>query len=377
MPHEDVIIVGAGISGLSCARRLADQGRRFRMLTESVGGRIVTSADGRVNHGAYFVAEDYRHVLPWVTRGRRISPFRVEFHRAGGRGYFWYTCLRHPRQLWRFFRLAVRFRRHLARFRTRTLQVGQQAALEQDPWLLHLYRQPAEDLIREYRIRSLAAGFISEVLWACAFSTPQQLRAFEFLHFGQYSLWPVHEFTFDVERITRGFADHIELDPVQHLLPGQGTDAHRLVTRSGIAWTARHVVIATPPQVAQRLLHLPAIKRPASAWMFHLVGHLRRDRAHGIENLYSPGSPVFSIDQQTDGSWLFYSPHADPPLDSFFHSHRVLARRHWAPAFHLDGTALLPGQFGHRVWLAGDANVCGLEDAAITGIHAARQILAE
>jgi phytoene dehydrogenase-like protein len=46
MPDCDVLIVGAGLAGLACARRLAQAGVRFRLLeaSDGVGGRVRTDA---------------------------------------------------------------------------------------------------------------------------------------------------------------------------------------------------------------------------------------------------------------------------------------------------------------------------------------------
>ncbi len=69
----DTIIVGAGISGLACAKRLQEYDEDFLLISENIGGRILTSEDGAVNYGAFFVCSDYYHVLPYVTLHSRYS----------------------------------------------------------------------------------------------------------------------------------------------------------------------------------------------------------------------------------------------------------------------------------------------------------------
>ena len=59
---QETIIVGAGIAGLACARRLHDARHPFLMIAENMGGRIQRSRDGAVNLGAYYVRADYTHV---------------------------------------------------------------------------------------------------------------------------------------------------------------------------------------------------------------------------------------------------------------------------------------------------------------------------
>ena len=52
------VIVGAGISGLACARTLFDAGEDFIIISRDVGGRVLQSADGAVPLGAFYVRAD-------------------------------------------------------------------------------------------------------------------------------------------------------------------------------------------------------------------------------------------------------------------------------------------------------------------------------
>jgi renalase len=73
----NVVVVGAGIAGLSCARALADGGARVRVLERGrvVGGRLASKRfDGRYADigAAYLVADDpafTAQVTSWKTRG--------------------------------------------------------------------------------------------------------------------------------------------------------------------------------------------------------------------------------------------------------------------------------------------------------------------
>jgi predicted NAD/FAD-dependent oxidoreductase len=62
------VIVGAGISGLACARPLSDAGEHFTVVSPNIGGRIQQSADGAVPFGAFYVRADYEHVNRFVNR---------------------------------------------------------------------------------------------------------------------------------------------------------------------------------------------------------------------------------------------------------------------------------------------------------------------
>jgi hypothetical protein len=88
MRETDVLIIGAGLAGLSCARALADAGVRVRVLDRStaVGGRCATKPPGpaaaNVDFGPLFVHGDDPEFLAWVeSTGVGLLPgwpFRVE-----------------------------------------------------------------------------------------------------------------------------------------------------------------------------------------------------------------------------------------------------------------------------------------------------------
>ncbi|GAA1581768.1 NAD(P)/FAD-dependent oxidoreductase [Actinoplanes couchii] len=89
----DVVVVGAGIAGLSCARALTEAGARVRVLERGrvVGGRLASKRyDGRHTDigAAYLVADDpdFRaQVTAWQSRGL-IRPWTdtLRVHPGGG-----------------------------------------------------------------------------------------------------------------------------------------------------------------------------------------------------------------------------------------------------------------------------------------------------
>lgn len=75
--HSDVLIIGAGISGLLCATELQKQGKRVCVLDKGrgLGGRMATRrmAGGRLDHGAqFFTVRDaafQRYADEWRSAG--------------------------------------------------------------------------------------------------------------------------------------------------------------------------------------------------------------------------------------------------------------------------------------------------------------------
>jgi photolyase PhrII len=75
--HQRVVVIGAGMAGLTSARILEDQGHEVTVVDKArgAGGRMSTRREGdhRFDHGAqYFTAHDprfLRHVYAWRERG--------------------------------------------------------------------------------------------------------------------------------------------------------------------------------------------------------------------------------------------------------------------------------------------------------------------
>ncbi len=105
-PTEDpVVIVGGGIAGLACARRLYDHGIAARILEagRSVGGRIKTD-----RHDGYLLDRGFQVLQTAYPEARRVLDLsRLDLRRfapgvmirIGGRAYTLADPLRRPRQL--------------------------------------------------------------------------------------------------------------------------------------------------------------------------------------------------------------------------------------------------------------------------------------
>lgn len=372
---QETIIVGAGIAGLACARRLHDAGRPFLMISDNVGGRIQRSRDGTVNLGAYYVRADYAHVNRYVRLGRRIDRLAIERHdRNDGYTYWDRRLLFYLPQGIRFLRLLAQFRRPYENLKQRSVRIGQAAAIWSDPILSGLYHQPASDFIEEHRIGDLARWYLAPGLHGTAFASLRDITAFTLLLGALPVLVGAYEFTPRFDRLVDGFVDAIARDTVT-ALRGHGV-RYQVETSSNGTITTERVVVATPTQMAKQLLGLPAIKRPVSAHMFHIAGTLRDEYQRADIHLFHESDPTLAIAQQADGTVLVGSRERHPDLDRHFANWQVVEHRHWNPAFHLLGDELLECEQGPNLYLIGDHNIVGLEDAYLTGLYAANQIIA-
>lgn len=373
--HVETVILGGGIAGLACARRLHDSQRPFLLITEDVGGRIRASKDGAANVGAYYVRSDYTHVNRFVDRGRRIK--RRQLLRGDADGSFTRSdvpLLLHLPQALRFARLMWTFRRRYEAFKRDCLLVSQAQALRADPLLWDLYHEPASRFVERHRIQDLTRTYLAPAVRGTAFTSVDNLTAFTLLVGVLDFVLPVFEFTFRFDVLTDGFEDALLLDSVTEVTP---TSNHYSVqTRHGSGVTADNVVVATPIDVAARLLDLGPVKSPISAHILLVRGALRPPWAAATVSLFPPGDPILAVARQAAGTAIVSTVSEDPDLARIFSSWEVVEHHRWDPAFHLLGDALLECEQKPGLYLVGDHNVCDLEDACITGIHAANRILA-
>jgi len=371
--HETVI-VGGGIAGLACGRQLHDHQQRFLLITESIGGRLRRSADGTANLGAYYVRGDYTHVNQFVDRGRRIR--RRNILRGIDAESFSNSDLplvMHVPETVRFLRLMREFRRHYASFQRDCLQSSQKAAIEGDPYLASLYRQPAREFVQRHRIETIARTYLAPAIHGTGFTQVDGLTAFTLMVAVLPTVVPMFEYTFRPDHLTEGFEGQLLFGSVASIT--RTDDGYSVHTRDSGTHYAQNVVVATPAAVSATLLDVGPMKRPISARMFLVRGRLLEPWAKTIVTLFPPGDTTFALAKQVDGSTVFCSASENPDFAKYFADWTVVEHVVWDPAFHLVGDELLDCEQGPGLFLIGDHNVCTLEDAYITGLYAANRIL--
>lgn len=367
----ETIIIGAGVAGLGCARQLAKHKRNFLIITENIGGRILTSDDGRINYGAYFVLKNYKHILPFVKLGEKLHPFFVEFHDKRNRYYHLVKMCKYPIQTLRLLAILLRFKSRYEQFKKQCEQNSQKFVIESDKKLKKLYLQSADDFAKEKKIVEIAKKFLSEGVYMCTFLPLSKVSAFDFLRLCLGIMLPAYEFTFLPKKATNEFTAKIKIDTVIKIKDGE------IQTKNGQAYKARHIVIATPAPIAKQLLGLKESKAGSHSYVFHLIGTLKDRWKGGQFELFDSSSDVIFIRKQVDDSYIFYSKSATPELEKYFENPKVIYKKHWEPAFNIIGDELLDCEQGNNIYLAGDHNVIGLEDTYIAGVLAANKILAK
>ncbi len=367
------IIIGAGISGLACARKLHENGKEFLVISKDIGGRILTSKDEKVNYGCYAITENHYYTKYLVKKGRRHIISRMRFHNGSGNyGLYNKRLLTYLPQWIRFLFLVRKFRKNYDAFHKKCETISQAQAIKSNPFLYKLYNQTAKELAQEYRMKNILEDYWSFIIRAFTFSTISEIRAFTFLHLAALVMTPMYEFTYPREEMTKGFGKKIITDSVIQIAKKK---KQYLIKTTNKNFYAKNIVVATPPQISAKLLHLREINKPSNTHMFHVSGRLH-DFLEGSDiKLLADTKGIFAICSQVDGSHLLLSKTRQPKFKKYFSRHRIINYKCWKSALHPAGHFLWECEQDENLYLIGDHNECCLEDAYVTGIYAANQIV--
>jgi len=373
----EAVIVGGGISGLACAKRLCEAQATFRLITDHLGGRMYHSNDGTMNFGATYINEDYRHLLGYV--GRQI-PLRVQdaFFQHGDQ----FTTLfdwRNPRSwpsvcrgVWRL----QEFRQALRGFRKQAERVPQHALRPHYPLIDRYSRQPAEEFIAESGLEVLNTRYASLIVRSTAFAAPSEITALFYLG----SLLPliartwVADFSNTYQQLTARCQERIVLDRV--VAVGRRRGHFEVHTQRGTVYPAKNIVIAAPYLDATLLFPVPRPHRVTSATMLFVRGRRRVLYQHKRIVVFAPSpTGIASIWDQGYGWDQVYALCPQPTLSEIYETHTILQAVTWKTAIVLSDAQWAPLELEPGIYLAGDYNVCGLEDSYLTGLCAAHHIL--
>jgi len=378
----ETIIIGGGIAGLACARRLHDQGREFRLLTDRLGGRMHSLEKALHNFGAIYITSDYRYVRRYVRKGERVRMHRVAFWDNDR-----FITILNPRNcrrakaIARLYRELLNFRRHFNQLRTRSPWVCQAKLLQSDPWLERTVREPATEFVRRHDFNEIDQIFTNSILRSTVFAETDQVNTFYYLACLMPILLPTYiaDFSKTIGKLTAGFSHHISLTKVLSLK--QKRDGLYEVTTDREQLKCRHVVVATPchntrtfcPELDctddDRVCEIPIST-------LHVSGRRRSEFQPGKTAFLPPEHPVTVLMPIGNGGpEILFGHKSDPDLTPFFDEYRITDCVSWKTGIILSGPKWRPLSPRMNLYTIGDYNICGLEDSFLTGLFAANQIL--
>jgi hypothetical protein len=369
----DTIIIGAGVAGLSCAKRLKAKNKKFKVITENIGGRVLESKKGKVEYGAYYIMKNYRYSMKFSKINRRLKKRMISFHsKKQTYGIIDKKLIMHIPQAIKFILILLKFKGHYEKFKKKCEYQPQEEALKSDKYLFDLYKLRAKKFIEDNKITNVIYDFMAEALHGTTFTSIDKLNAFTFLHFSLPLITSTYEVLFEKDKLFGGFKKNIISDLVIKITKNK--DSYLVKTKKK-TYSARNVVVATPPHISKKLLGLRKIKGEVNAHMFHIKGDIKKKWSSSEQSLFSDKNRMLAIAHQLNDTYLFYSKGAHPKFKKYFDKYKIIKHKYWNPAFNLEGSELWKCKQDDNLYLIGDHNVCGLEDALITGLYAANQII--
>jgi hypothetical protein len=368
----ETIIVGAGISGLSCAKLLNEYDKDFLIISKDIGGRILTSEDGTANYGAFFACSDYYHVLKHVTLKSRIKLTDFCFHENDD-SYVLFEpkTIGYILQFIKALKILYKFRKSFRRFRKNSEIISQKTAIENDPFLHELYMQNAIDFVKNHKLQTGTETYFSKSLYSTTFSTIQEMNALSFLQYLLPLITPIYTFNFEKEKMIEPFQEKILNGVVTNIRYKNG---QYKIKFDDTIFYAKNIVLATQIDWSQHVAGVKMTNKPVNTKMLHIKGVPKRIITRKKYQLFSSPSNVQAIANLKDSTYLLYYKHESPPLKNFFLNPQIIARKSWDPAGTINGHILIESNRGNNMYLIGDFNVAGLEESYITGIYCANQI---
>lgn len=372
----ETVVLGGGVAGLSCARKLAAEGREVMLLTDRLGGRMHVSRAG-MNLGAAYVTPDYRHVGAFVDQAERIYLHDCRFWDRDRfiTVYDPHNLVCRAKSLARLYAWVIHFRHRLNRMRDRCVHMCQREAMLADPLLRELVEMNAVDFVRREGLEELTEVFCGPLFASTLFVDWYDANAFYYLANLFVIVLPTFtaDFANTAQRMVRGIEDRVVMERV--VAVDEGRAGWEVRSETGRTVAATNLVVAAPTRNVDGLVDVPNTSRNIPFCTVIARGTRRES--------YHPGAVVFlraedhairCLWPQRDGSDIIYSPTAAPDLSQYYSDYVIEEAVQWKTAVQLADAKWRPLNPRDRLFTIGDHNICGLEDSFLTGVFAANRI---
>ncbi len=366
------MIIGAGLSGLGCAKHLHESGKKFKIISEDIGGRVKTSPDGETNYGAYYMTADCKYIMPYLEKTGRVRFSNSHLHNGKDHYHvFSPRAIKHIPAGLRLIKDLREFRKHLLKFRKESLNRPRKELIEADPLMKKYYHQKAAEYIKERNLEPLTKEYLEQFLWASFFTDPRKVSTALFLGSLQPLIVPSYSFKFNFGKLIEPFRESIVIDSVSGIKGKSG--GFEIKTKSGKKYSCKKLVLATPMAITNKLVKPQKIKGGINVSYYHLRGKIKKPYDVKWYNFFSLKEST-AISREPNGTYLyFYS--GNDNVKKYFDRYEVIAHDTWKPALYFYGDQHININPEKNLFIASDHDVPGMEDAFITGQQIGKTIL--
>lgn len=373
----ETIVVGGGIAGMSCARKLKDNGRDVLLITDELGGRVCYDPELHNNFGAVFCMENYDNAFKIVDKDGylEVALGSLMLHSTPTKKFKGtsLTMISSLPQLLKFRSFMNKdFIPEYSRYKKDCETMPAAKALDAHPKIKRFYHMKASTLIEELGIQKIADNFISKFAYACTGSRINELNALDFLNVAQGVVIKLFNFTFDADKFIALLDGKVEIATVTGVEKIQGS--WKVTTSDGLERTCENLVVATTGLTTQRLLGVEEIRQPTKLVSYLVKGTPNAQIAEAKAHYYSDEFDTIAIAQRDDGLFNVFS-RDEIDLGEHFDQYEVIKYRVWPEALFTYGDSILRQDWDDNCYIACDVNGLGIEPAAISGIYAANRIL--
>lgn len=384
MKKTDTLIIGGGVSGLACARELKAANKDFVLITKVLGGRIhAESAGSEVPYGTAYVCEDYYNMIPFTDKATSGKRDASNYYFFDGKDYISIYSLKNITlipSLLRFKKILKKFRQHIIDYRAAMTEKSLKEIFEDDEFLNYTWTTPAKDFIREHKLEKLDQFLVNPIVATTTYAESDEINTAYYLGMALPLIaktWRA-DFRHTLERMTENIKDEIKIGEVTELK--KLDDGTFNVSTSVGEFNAKNIVLAAPQKHLKNLY--PNLPKPWKQVDIHVMN------VHGTRKEPFVGKPVvflrsrehngvYTLFGVKDGVDLVYSKEKDPDLSRYYSEYKIVKDVYWDPVMNVPDSTLIDNKLEDHVYLAGDYNISGLEEAFVSGMGVGRRVLRE
>lgn len=374
----ETVIVGAGISGLACANKLQAANKDFVIISKDIGGRVRSSKiNPKINLGGVYINSDYFNLMPFVDI---IEPFRVQdFYFFDGKHYktvFSLNNVKYIPKMLRFVGLLWQFRNRLNAMRENAEREELCVLIEADPVLKQYWHMPATDFLKRYGFEGLDRQFGQPTAATNIFTTAKDINTFYYMYLFLTMIRSAYivDLSKTAERLSRGFESKFFIGTVTSIKK-QKTDGYRVIAGED-EFIATNVVIAAPYLDIVSAYDVPKPLTITSIFTYYVTGHRKAAYAYKKGVVLHPDlHDAYLLWEQKCGGDLIYAKVDDLDLSRYYDDFTIIDKVFWKTGMHIPNKSIIGQKLDTGLYLASDYNFSLMEDAFITGLYAANQII--
>lgn len=179
-----------------------------------------------------------------------------------------------------------------------------------------------------------------------------------------------------ISRLSKGFESKLIIDTVVSIQKRETGDY--LITAEQKEYIAKNVVIAAPYMDIASAYDVPKPSNTTSVFTYYVTGRRKETYAHKKGVVLHPDlHDVYLLWSQKSGGDLIYAKTDALDLNTYYDDFKIVDKVFWKTGMHLPGKSVIPQMLDRGLYLASDYNFSLMEDAFITGLYAANQIISD